>query len=349
MKNRGREETVVFVSNSSSGGGAERATNNLVSALQLHHSSIHLININRSRRDSNSPDFLVKEINRDWDSGLIPTLMSFIKFNFYLMRVKPTVLVLNCDLPETFGALLLRKTKIIVVEHSSFSWGTRRSMGRLIRGILRLRRARWVSVGKHIQPWALGHSSFVAIPNLVTRNFGQGLSPNTQQNGPVRRLVYIGRLNNHLKQPDWIIRLASQINMQAVYIGDGPQANELKDLADHLQVSCSFLGYQIDPWNFLKSGDLLVVPSLAEGDPLVVVEAISRRIPILLRSSPGLTQFNLCPTNFALSLEEFVTKIRANLNICGAFSDYDPELALVNRSESEIVNAWLSILFKTPN
>jgi glycosyltransferase involved in cell wall biosynthesis len=349
MKDQDRFEKVAFVSNSSSGGGAERAINNLVSALQLQQKSIYLVNINRSKRDQHSPSFLVKEINREWDSGFLLTLKSLIRFNLYLMKIKPTVLVLNCDLPETFGALYLMKTRIIVVEHSSYSWGTRRMLGKVIRRILRYRKAHWVSVGKHIQPWAIGNCSFISIPNLVSRSPAEELPALKVQNAPISRLVYIGRLNSHLKQPDWIIRLASQVNLQAVYIGDGPHLSELKELAQSLDVSCSFLGYQSNPWQFLEIGDLLVVPSVAEGDPLVVVEAISKHIPILLRFSPGLSQFDLDTKNFASSLEEFETKIRQNINDCAAFSNYDAEVVLANRSESEILNAWLSILFENSN
>ena len=130
---------VMFVTNSLTGGGAERAMNLAANELVGHGWTVALVPIN-----SGEPDFVrlvctTLPLHRQWRSGLVGTLKAFIRFLSVVIKWKPDILVMACDLPELFGALLPLRRKIIIVEEAKAPWGTRLVLGRLVRSILRAR------------------------------------------------------------------------------------------------------------------------------------------------------------------------------------------------------------------
>jgi glycosyltransferase involved in cell wall biosynthesis len=74
-----------------------------------------------------------------------------------------------------------------------------------------------------------------------------------------------------------------------------------------------FLGYVSDPWDYFEDSDLLIVPSVFEGDGLVVVEALMRGIPFLLSDIPDLRRFELPEINYCKSVDDFSGTVLNNL------------------------------------
>jgi len=72
-------------------------------------------------------------------------------------------------------------------------------------------------------------------------------------------------------------------------VGDGPERNRLEELAKQLGVSrrIHFLGFQPDAARLLKNFDVLFFPSLREGTPGVVREAMVLGIPVVAVDTPG--------------------------------------------------------------
>lgn len=335
--------TSIFVSSSSTGGGAERAVNLLASELSFHGISIGLVNINKGPKDKFAFTGHNVEIGRQWNGGVIDTVWAFLKFSRYVRSIAPRNLILNCDLAETFGALVFSRARLIAVEHSTAPWGTRRSLGRFIRILLSLRRVRWVSVGEHIEPWSSATKVKFAIPNLTTP-ISPSLQPISNKKQSVKRLVYVGRLTQELKQPEWLIDIGKSLNIEIVYVGRGPFEAELKEIANSSGVIAHFLGYQEDPWGKVLEGDLVVLPSKAEGDPLVAVEAISLNLPILLHDVPGLNHFALPKINFCRDLNDFIEVIDKNRNDLLKFQSYNSTSVLSDRDPKLIIKKWISLL-----
>jgi glycosyltransferase involved in cell wall biosynthesis len=75
-----------------------------------------------------------------------------------------------------------------------------------------------------------------------------------------------------------------------VVVGDGPLREELLDLARRLGISerVCFLGYRTDSRALMALMDLLVVPSLTEGSPLIVLEAIAAGVPVVASAVGGI-------------------------------------------------------------
>jgi glycosyltransferase involved in cell wall biosynthesis len=97
-----------------------------------------------------------------------------------------------------------------------------------------------------------------------------------------------GFLNKRKGFDDIINFLTLDINLFAVFIGQGPDKDRLIYLARNLDVldRCIFLGHQNNASSIIELLDVFVMSSYSEGFPLVVLEAGSLSVPIICVKSP---------------------------------------------------------------
>jgi glycosyltransferase involved in cell wall biosynthesis len=97
-------------------------------------------------------------------------------------------------------------------------------------------------------------------------------------------LVYVGALGPRKNVARLLEILAETPEIALVLCGDGPQASVLRaragepDLVDRVM----FTGHVSEPADIVGASDALVLPSLAEGLPLVVLEAAQAGRPALM-------------------------------------------------------------------
>jgi glycosyltransferase involved in cell wall biosynthesis len=77
-----------------------------------------------------------------------------------------------------------------------------------------------------------------------------------------------------------------------LFVGEGPLKNDLRKLAEDLNVidNVIFTGFRNDMQSILSSLDILVVPSLLEGFPMVILEGMAMAKPIIAASLPGILE-----------------------------------------------------------
>ncbi len=120
-----------------------------------------------------------------------------------------------------------------------------------------------------------------------------------ESNPKVVRCLAIGRLIPR-KGFQFLIRALPQIidktkhNFEIEIVGDGPYENELVSLADNLNVRSHirFAGavqYPNLPQKY-RDADIFVLPSLSEGMPLVVLEAMGTGLPIVASRVEGIDE-----------------------------------------------------------
>ena len=109
-------------------------------------------------------------------------------------------------------------------------------------------------------------------------------------------VVAAGRLSpekGHRFLVDAIDRLSiASINVCFVFCGEGRCRTELENQAKFLGVSemCRFVGFRQDIMEIFKAMDLLVLPSLTEGLPNVVLEAFAAKKPVVATSVGGVPE-----------------------------------------------------------
>lgn len=105
------------------------------------------------------------------------------------------------------------------------------------------------------------------------------------------RIGYIGQLIAR-KGLDVLIRACVPLAIPEAelwIVGEGPERSSLEHLARELGLSdrVRFLGYRSDRLTLLKTFDVFVLPSLLEGIPRCVLEAMAAGVPVIASDIPG--------------------------------------------------------------
>jgi glycosyltransferase involved in cell wall biosynthesis len=333
---------IVIVTNSLTGGGAERSMNLLASHLsKFSDSQIFLIPINSGPRDLVDPQCNVVEIQRTWRGSLWDSIRSFMRFQLALQRIRPGVLIINCDLSELYSAFSLWSSKSIIVEHTTRPWNGREHLGNLIRLILRIRGAGLVRVSDKIHP-NLKFKHQDVIRNIIDPQiFKSNTDPNFRENRS-GKLVFIGRLSKE-KRPDLFIQIARETALRAVVIGDGVLRVPLEDSSRNLG-NVNFVGQRNNPWENLSNDDLVVVTSEFEGDGLVALEAAAIGIPVVLRSTSDLKALGFPQKNYFQSSIELTKRLAGTKFSSFALKDSEAERILKGRQPKDVALQWLRFI-----
>lgn len=335
-------KAVVIVTNSLSGGGAERAMNLLADNLdKFEDLDVTLIPINAGPADLIKPSCEILEINRLWNGGLWDTIKGFVRFQYAILKFKPKFLILNCDLPEFFSAFAFWRAKCVIVEHTTRPWAGRRTFGFLIRLILRVRQATYLRVSERIVVCSLFKNRTV-IPNIVDPKV---LMPQTKVRLEKQlggNLLFVGRLSKE-KRPELFVELARTTGLKALVIGDGSLRSSLEQDSAGVP-NLMFLGQKQNPWESTSEHDLLVLTSDYEGDGLVALEAISIGIPVALRHTPDLQRMGFPQRSYFDDIESLSSRLLTSGFSQFHITEAERMTILQNRNPEAITKLWLEFL-----
>lgn len=116
----------------------------------------------------------------------------------------------------------------------------------------------------------------------------------TQRNNTENFVIgYIGRLVK-LKNLETLLTAfhmlsADKPNVRIMIVGDGPERENLENQAQQLGIGerVEFLGFRDDAVAFLNDFDVFVLPSLSEGIPRCIMEAMAASVPVVASDIPG--------------------------------------------------------------
>jgi GalNAc-alpha-(1->4)-GalNAc-alpha-(1->3)-diNAcBac-PP-undecaprenol alpha-1,4-N-acetyl-D-galactosaminyltransferase len=304
---------LLFLTNSLTGGGAERAMNIVANELVRLGLEVGLVPINESKDDFVKLNCPVFPLLRKWQGGVIDTMQAITRYRKVLKEFDPDIVILTCELPELFAALSFQRSQSIVVEEAKEPWRKRKVLGQIVRRWLFARNVTWVAASGHLDIWPGNREPDCIIPNPLT-DFGQIL-PLTHfdlnQNPDIlKRLAFVGRLSPE-KRPDWFFEICKQSQEKGVCFGVGVMEMHLREYSEKHGIDVQFEGFMPNPWQSLDLNELVIIPSQSEGDGLVVIEAISRGLPILLSDIPEFRFFGLDDKHYCKKPEDFSSRILA--------------------------------------
>lgn len=280
-----RSRTIAFVLSSLHFGGAERVALNLADALKAQGYQIEFVLMQaageflpRAHRDHRVVDL---RCDRTWKLPL--------KLARYLRRYRPVAVIASfwkLNICLAAARIAAPRTRVALWEHSSPqaegnspTWAfapTASLLYRLATCVITVSR----SVGADIAKRSVGlRRKLVTINNAIPAPF---LSrPVTRDSDPaVRQLVWVGRFSE-IKNAGLMLRAfaalpAGETQYRLRLIGDGPLRSEIEQLATALGIAdrIDFTGFTDDPYPQMTAADLLVLSSILEGLPTVVVEAL---------------------------------------------------------------------------
>lgn len=81
-------------------------------------------------------------------------------------------------------------------------------------------------------------------------------------------------------------------NVYFVFCGDGPDRSKLEEIVSIYKINkiCKFVGFRKDLPEFFNAMDIMVLPSLTEGLPNVVLEAFAVRKPVIASNVGGVNE-----------------------------------------------------------
>jgi len=141
----------------------------------------------------------------------------------------------------------------------------------------------------------------VVVPNGVdTDRFSPGSTadqPTRWERGPPRdpvRLLYVGRLDPVKNVPDLLaavrtLAVERGVDCELTLVGDGTERATYEREAAALDVAdrVTFEGWRDDVAPYYRSHDLLVLPSVSEGQPTVLLEAQACGMPVVTTDVGG--------------------------------------------------------------
>jgi len=136
------------------------------------------------------------------------------------------------------------------------------------------------------------------------------------------------------------------LHIPALVIGDGRLRQDLQQTSVERNLDIEFKGFQQNPWSFVRQEDYLLITSIFEGKPLVILEALGLGIKIFARDIPELHEvFRNYPIVFCANVQDFVDKIslerRSSDSGLDARSDFKFDLDIHNY---KAIKAWTKYL-----
>jgi glycosyltransferase involved in cell wall biosynthesis len=152
-----------------------------------------------------------------------------------------------------------------------------------------------------VAKWSLPPSKVTVVPNGVdTRAF----CPNSRRATGVRAkyqiegmfCLFVGQLRVR-KGVDFLLRAFDEIDdnkMKCVVVGDGPERSKLEKLVCDLGLRARVLFTGAVPFEDLTDlyaeAEFFVLPTAAEGSPLVVLEALASGLPVVSTTVSGIPE-----------------------------------------------------------
>jgi glycosyltransferase involved in cell wall biosynthesis len=188
---------------------------------------------------------------------------------------------------------------LVVTEHTEGAWQGR--LARLVSRFIYRRARRVIAVSSSIRGRLIGRDrvppeKISVIPNAVipapdTSLDASGTLPDEWYGEPL--IGTVARLQPEKGVANFLKAAArasvSCPSARFLVVGDGPLREELLRLADRLGLRerVRFLGHRADARALIGLLDVIVVPSLTEGTPLIVLEAMAAGVPLVASAVGG--------------------------------------------------------------
>jgi glycosyltransferase involved in cell wall biosynthesis len=227
------------------------------------------------------------------------TLPRLLRATACLARLRPAVVNAHNprSLPYALLARLVCRSRVVLVRHgqeakpiSALQW---RSMDAVV-------------AVSEAAAQALRRNGAAASEKIAVIHNGVRLADPLQGRKQIRRdlglvdevvAIIVARIDR-LKGHEYLLRALAQVRdagtaLTLLVAGDGAERANMERLAGELQLGAGhvrFLGFRADVTELLAASDFFVLPSLTEGLPLCVLEAMAHRLPVVATPVGGIPE-----------------------------------------------------------
>ncbi len=315
---------IFFITKSKGFGGAEIHTINLIRELNKNNFKISILCLAQDQINKFTEEEKINNIeihNKKTSQNIIslfyllkknrPDIVIFIKSGFYALRwwiyiiphligVKKIFTIEHDQLPSFIKeASLCDKNRSSIIK--KFGWLGRERFKAQVQNLL-VTKSIFVSNSiklDYISYLGLSPAKVESVNNGVnTENFNYNNSSplRAKLNIPVdnKIITCVSRITKN-KGLDILLDAIALIainnsNFRLVIVGDGPEKISLEKYTNHLKIAhlVNFVGFQKDIPSFLNGSDVFVLPSLNEGMPLALLEAMASNIACITTNVGGI-------------------------------------------------------------
>ncbi len=139
-----------------------------------------------------------------------------------------------------------------------------------------------------VDQYNLKNSKMKVIPNYVLTDFFRPNKNGTYKSG---RIFFVGRLDDQ-KNLFALLEAIQGLNVELDIIGDGSQRKALEKSARENKVNVHFLGNRphTELPQYFNKAEIFVLPSLYEGHPKTLLEAMSCGLPVIGTDVSGIRE-----------------------------------------------------------
>lgn len=273
---------VVFINYTLNFGGAERYISHLANFMSKHNIQVFIILLDNSPiKYDLDENIKIIQPSKDRPKSIWPKFFYFIYIVNYLRKsikkINPS-LILNTAFPVFILAIINRSLPIYVsircdpknislIEGFEIPNFVRKIFYKKANGIIAQTIYAKDTISKQ-----LNHKNVITIPNFLVES-------EEIQVDKKNEIVFVGRLVKS-KGVDFLIRAFSKLkknNWKLIIVGDGPQKKSLESLVLNLNMNHKiiFKGNQKEVSSYYKRARIFAFPSLTEGFPNALLEAMS--------------------------------------------------------------------------
>jgi glycosyltransferase involved in cell wall biosynthesis len=308
---QGTRKKILFVVPSLVGGGGQRVATTLCEALgKAKDLELVLVIFHNEASIPLGLPARVRHINVKESGGALYTINKFSKLVFNLAWIirqeKPLAILSFMDFSNTVillaRALAGSRSRVVISVHTLFSAflrgkgaDVRGKLLRLLANLLYRRADQIVAVSRGaaldlIEIFNLPAEKIRVIGNphdlaKIGRLNGDSVIESVFKEG-IPIILFAGRLAPE-KGGDILLHAFSLLRQKThgklVFLGEGQEKKKLVDLCRRLRVEkdVSFLGYQENPFKYMAHSTVFALPSIYEGCPMVLVEAMACGCPVV--------------------------------------------------------------------
>lgn len=288
-----RKIKILHIVSTSQMSGAERLAYNIIKSLNTKFDFSIICGDGElavKYKEVTGSVFIVKKRN------YINKLIAYYKIIEFL---KPDIIHAHDNKASLIGFIVLNlsssKPKLISHVHNMYPYLVNGGLYKIIDSIARPLYSANVFCGENVREFYMKHSiSNKKLKNIFVVNNATDIEANLQYaekeiiDAPFHnvRVGYVGRLVDQKGLMEFFIAIKEiglDRNIGISIIGSGSEENKLIDFVNkNLQSqNIKFLGFKNNPYAWIKCFDFLILPSKYEGLPVIVLEAMSLRIPVL--------------------------------------------------------------------
>ncbi len=316
------ENTVFMVISNLAGGGAQRVVSTLSQGLYQHY-RLYLILHDGKRIDypySGEVVDLKTPVAKSYFRKATIFVLRILRLKALKRKLRPCAAISLMESSNYINLFSGRKGKTIISVRNYKSQQGRSLVGRFFQFLIRsfYNRGDWIIVPSEgikadlVDNFKITGNRAVVIYNpfdleLIEKKAAELLDEKTEAfyDGPV--LITAGSMLRQ-KGQGHLIRALKEIKNQVpgaklVILGEGNLRSYLEQLAADLELKDWVLlpGFESNPFKFISRSSVFVMPSLFEGFPNALVEAMACGVPVIASDCPAGPREILAPDSEVLS------------------------------------------------